>query len=128
MKKYDPVLYLICAVFFVAAAVNAFYPGRGNVNSSGEDLSIEAARDGQVIMTTPLREIHSPTMKFGEPGNFNEIAVGDGVRMASADCPGGDCLRMSAAGNAGEMIVCLPHRFVIRLVSPGKPFVDATSY
>jgi hypothetical protein len=122
-KKYDSLLYCILAVFFVASCANTFYLGRG-----GGDLSIEATRDGRLIMAVPLDKIAVPTLTFGEPGNFNEIAVEGGVRMVSADCPGGDCLRTGMIGIAGEVIVCVPHRFVIRLVSSRMPLVDATSY
>jgi len=122
-KKYDPVLYLILALLFAASCVNAFHVRRGN-----SDLSVVVTRDGNVIMSEPLYKITDTEMTFGEPGNFNEIAFGDGVRMTSSDCPGGDCIRTGVIKSAGEVIACLPHKFAIRLVSRQKPRVDAVSH
>jgi hypothetical protein len=123
MKKYDPVLYIVLAMLFAASAANALYIGRG-----GSDLSVEVTRDGVTLASGRLDKIAGSTMTFGEPGNFNEITAGDGVRMTSADCPGGDCLRAGEIRRAGEAIVCVPHKLVVRLASPKKPDVDTISY
>jgi hypothetical protein len=90
-------------------------------------MSVEVTSDGVVIMSEQLEKITAAGRTFGEPGNFNEITFGDGVRMTSADCPGGDCVRTGTIKNAGEVIVCVPHKLVIRLVSRQKPRVDAVS-
>ena len=120
--KYDPALYLVLAVLFAASVLGAAYPRRG-----GEGLAVEAVRDGAVISLGNLGEMGGSVMTFGEPGNLNEIAIGDGVRMISADCPGGDCLRAGEIKKNGGVIVCVPNRLVIRLVSPQRPEVDAVS-
>ena len=121
-KKYDPALYLTLAALFVAPILGAFFSGR-----DGDVIVVEAIRDGRVVVLGNLGEMGGSAMTFGEPGNFNEIIIGEGVRMISADCPGGDCLRAGEIGKNGEMIVCVPNRLVIRLVSPQRPEVDAVS-
>ena len=132
-KKYDPALYLVLALLFAASVFGAAYPGRGK-----ERLAVEAVRNGEVIALGFFSEIteqpgevdkiNGSTMTFGEPGNFNEIIIGDAVRMVSADCPGGDCLRTGGIKKTGEMIVCVPNRLIIRLVSSQRPDVDAVSH
>jgi hypothetical protein len=122
MKKYDPALYLILAALFAASVAGAFF-----IRSGGGGLSIEASRDGKVIFSSPLGNTPGSRMPFGEPGNFNEIEFGEGVRMVSADCPGGDCLRAGEITRPGEAIVCVPHKLVIRLASRAAPAVDAVS-
>ena len=121
-KKYDPALYLTLAALFVVSVLGAFFSGR-----DGDGLMIEAVRDGRVVLLGSLSEMGGSMMTFGEPGNFNEIAIGEGVRMVSADCPGGDCLRAGEISKNGEMIVCVPNRLVIRLVSSQRPEVDTVS-
>jgi len=121
-KKYDPALYLVLAVLFAASVLATAYPGRG-----GEELAVEAVRGGEVVPLGNLGEMGGSAMMFGEPGNLNEIVIGDGIRMVSADCPGGDCLRAGEIKKNGEMIVCVPNRLVIRLVSTQRPEVDAVS-
>ena len=123
IKKYDPALYIVLAMLFAASVANTIYIGR-----ESSDLSVETTRDGVLLTSSPLEKIAGSTMTFGEPGNFNEITVGDGVRMASADCPGGDCLRIGEIRRAGEAIVCVPHKLVVRLASQKKPDVDTMSY
>ena len=122
-KKYDGSLYLTLAALFAASVLGTVYPWR-----KGGDIVIEAVRGGEVTTLGNLAEMGGSTMTFGGPGNFNEIATGEGVRMVSADCPGGDCLRAGEIRKNGEMIVCVPHRLVIRLVSSQRPETDAVSY
>ena len=120
--KYDPALYLVLAVLFAASVFGAVYPLRG-----GEEVTVEAVRNGEVVPLGNLSEMGGSAMTFGEPGNLNEIAIGEGLRMISADCPGGDCLRAGEIKKNGEMIVCVPNRLAIRLVSSQRPEVDAVS-
>ena len=125
VKKYDPALYLLLAVLFAASVFCAAYPG-----GSGDDFVVEVARDGKIVLSENPGgpgEKDISTMTFGEPGNFNEIAISDGAWMVSADCPGGDCLRTGEIKKNGEMIVCVPHRLLIRIVSSQRPEVDAVS-
>ena len=122
-KKYDPVIYLVLAALFAASVFCAAYTGHG-----GDGLVIEALREGEAVVLGSLGEMGGTSMTFGEPGNFNEITIGEGVRMVSADCPGGDCLRAGEIKKNGELIVCVPNRLMIRLVSSRRPEIDAVSY
>ncbi len=46
----------------------------------------------------------------------NVLVISGGVAdMTDADCPDGTCVRSSDAYRTGEMIVCLPHRLMIRI-------------
>ena len=121
-KKYDPALYLVLAVFFVASVLYAVFPSR-----NGDLLTVEVVLDGQIIMSGNLGEIDFSTMTFSEHGFFNEIAIGEGIRMVSANCPGGDCIKAGEIKKNGEIIACVPHRLLIRLVSSQRPEVDAVS-
>ena len=126
MKKYDPPLYAALAAIFAASCAFAYLPWR-----AGGGLTLEVTRDGATALSERLDRLEGSTLTFGEPGaggNFNEISVGGGVRMTSADCPGGDCLRAGGIRRAGEVIVCVPHRLVVRLTSAENPDVDALSY
>jgi hypothetical protein len=48
--------------------------------------------------------------------------------MVSADCPGGDCVRAGTIKNAGESVVCLPHKLTVRLTTESARETDAVSY
>jgi hypothetical protein len=122
IKKYDPILYLALAVIFALSCSNAFFARR-----VGKDTELEVIKAGRVVAATRLGGT-ARTLSFGELGDFNEIEVGDSARMVSADCPGGDCLKIGAIKNPGEVIVCVPHNLIVRFSSSGKSPVDATSY
>lgn len=62
-------------------------------------------------------------LKYG----YNHIRIADGfVSMANSTCPNQDCMKMGAISEAGDILVCLPHRLVVRL--EGGETVDAVSY
>jgi hypothetical protein len=126
MKKYDPVLYAALAVIFAASCAFAYLPGR-----PGGSLTVEVTRDGAPALSKRLDRLAGSVLTFGEPGaggNFNEISIGGGVRMTSADCPGGDCLRAGEIRRAGEVIVCVPHKLIVKLTSATPAEIDALSY
>ena len=56
----------------------------------------------------------------------NVILVERGrIRMLSADCPDGACVRKGWSNNNARPIVCLPHRIVIQFENANPPEVDA---
>ncbi|MGI6486637.1 MAG: NusG domain II-containing protein [Thermoanaerobacterales bacterium] len=57
------------------------------------------------------------------PGSIGESVVeikGDKVRMLYSPCPDKDCERQGWIDRPGQMIVCLPNRIVVKLVSHNK--------
>ena len=122
-KKYDSVLYLVLAVLFAASVLAAAYPSKRDGT-----IVVEAISEGKSTVLGSLGEMGGSLITFGKPGNFNEIAIGEGVRMVSADCPGGDCLRAGEIKKSGELIICVPNKLLIRLVSSQKGGIDAVSH
>ena len=46
----------------------------------------------------------------------NVLVISDGVAdVTYADCPDGTCVRSTDTYRTGEMIVCLPHRLMVRI-------------
>lgn len=46
----------------------------------------------------------------------NTLVIKDGrADVTDADCPDKTCVRAGAAGNTGEMIVCLPHKVMVKI-------------
>ena len=55
-----------------------------------------------------------------------KIVVSDGtVRVEDADCPDKICEKSGAISKAGQTIVCLPNRVVIKILGKGE--VEAIS-
>ena len=119
-KRGDLVLYSVLAVIFLASCAASgllMFAARG-----GSDLVLEAVLDGKVVESVDMESMKDEsTIKIGAGGGINVLSTGPrGVKMISADCRGGDCLRMPAIDSNGEVIVCLPHRLIVRVRSRGQ--------
>ena len=62
----------------------------------------------------------------------NVIEIKDGkVYVSEADCPDKLCVKQGPISKAGETIVCLPHKLVVRITSNDfndEPTYDAVTY
>lgn len=122
MKRYDPALYAILALIFAISCAYALFARRG-----GEEMTLEVVRGGKTEFRAPLRDVPE-ILEFRGPEGYNAISAAGGVAMISADCPGGDCIRAGSIRNAGESIICLPHKLTVRLTRGSAPETDAISY
>lgn len=134
MKPADKILYKILLMIFAFASLASAYHLYSERDTVALTLVVESA--GAAPMTIDITRLSS-TMR-GEPIvisndlGFNSFTIEDGaVRMTSSDCAGGDCLASPAVGSAGGVIVCLPHKLVLRVVPErsffGRP-LDEISY
>ena len=74
--------------------------------------------------TITINELYG-TDADGESG-VNEIAIERGrIRMLSANCPDGECVRQGWLSKGSTPIVCLPHRLVIALEGGEETDTDA---
>jgi hypothetical protein len=108
MKRLDIfIIAILLAVSGLWLAARAFWP-------DSTSTSAEIYVDGQLRETLPLS---LPLTKEIETAyGYNTIAIDSGsIRVTAADCPGGDCLRTRAT-RPGEVIACLPHHLLIRVV------------
>ena len=76
--------------------------------------SIIITVDGEVIYEGSAKESEPKRITVRSDGGENVILIdGSGVKVESADCPGGECVKMGCLKSAHLPIVCLPHRLVI---------------
>lgn len=78
---------------------------------------IEVRCDGQVIQRFSLAVDQEYTITTAYGTNVLSIRAGE-VTVTEADCPGGDCTRMTLTAG-GSPIVCLPHHLVISCAENG---------
>lgn len=81
--------------------------------------------DGESRGSYPLSEDRRIRIDSSEGYNIIEISGGQ-VSVSEADCPNGDCMRYGRISKTGQIILCLPHRLAITIISEGGP--DAISY
>ena len=61
---------------------------------------------------------------YSEGGHTNTLVIENGrARIVSADCPDRLCVKQRSISKAGETIICLPHKLVVKI--EGKGDVDA---
>ena len=79
--------------------------------------------DGKTIASYPLDtdiRVEIPS----EGGHINVLVIRDGkASVESADCPDKLCVRQRPVSKAGQTIICLPHKLIIRI--DGESGVDA---
>jgi len=126
LKKAD--IILIAAVATVSAAL--FFCGMiasgvqgGDTGSSGRQAFAEVLVDGEVYGRYDLSTDGSYEIVTDYGRNVLTVSGGTAA-VTEADCAGGDCMRMKAVSRSGEMIVCLPHRVVVNVVSGEKTEID----
>jgi hypothetical protein len=71
--------------------------------------------DGEVVRELDLARNTAP-LRFETERGFNVVEIRDGqVRVAEADCPDLLCVNTGWRRHVGQVIVCLPHYFVVRI-------------
>ncbi len=111
-------LVLVGGLLVVAAVLFFFLYSRPN-----DGRTIEVSVDGAVVATLPLDADTTYTID-GVNGGHNTLIIADGkATITEATCPDGVCVRHRAIDKAGQSIICLPNKVVVRVV--GEPSVDA---
>ena len=105
---------ILAAVFAAAAVILAviffLVPGK----RQGNTLVITI--DGQEYGRYSLSK--EQTINIETERGINTVVIKDNAaHMEEADCPDSYCIKMGKKSNAGETIVCLPHRLVVEIVS-----------
>jgi len=132
IKKGDKVLY--AAILITFAAIPLGLKMIFAADSHGGDPVLEIISAGGVILREPLSAAgEAREIRLSEGGGSNTLSIEGGVvRMSSADCKGGDCVRTRPARAPGDSIVCLPHRLIVRVRDSDErksdSGLDAVSY
>jgi len=111
---------IILAGAVIVSAVTALLLGKAPAEKA------RIFKDGILLETIDLAAVNKPyTIEVDSNGRSNVIEVERGrIRMQTADCPDGTCVRTGWISRGVTPIVCLPHRLVIELESSDKD-IDA---
>ena len=106
-RIWDIVLVVILLALIVLTLVFVFTPEKGE--------KAEIYLDGEKVMTLSLdvdREIVLEHMTI--------IVEKGAIRVSDADCPDKICKARGTISKAGQSIVCVPNRIVIKVVGKGE--------
>ena len=118
-KKLRNDIILILAVLIAALAAWGVI---ALTQRQGHEVLVEIK--GSVTASYPLdRDLRIDIVT--EDGHMNTLVIEGGrARIEAADCPDKLCVKQRAISKAGESIICLPHKLVIRI--SGESGVDGT--
>ena len=87
----------------------------------------EVSVQGQIVARLPLFE--DCVKRIDTPGGYNIITVQDGsVSVTEADCGNQICVQTGQIYKNGQIITCLPHGLIIKVVSDQNKEVDTIAY
>ena len=116
-KKADIIL-LAALILIGAAGLFAVRP----VQSEGGTAVITV--DGEQIDSLDLSADQSVKIET-QYGNNLITVEGGSVFVAEADCPGKDCITLGKISSPGQIVVCLPHHLIIKVVGQDTDAPDA---
>ena len=111
-RIWDVVLVVLLLALVAGAVYLAVAPKTG--------ANAEVYVDGELYQTLPLNKDTVLDLD-----HLKIVVSGGTVRVEDADCPDKICERCGAISKAGQSIVCLPNRVVIKI--SGKGEVEAIS-
>ena len=100
---------LVITALALAAAAAAYVLG----NAVDARTAVIQDADGNTFVM-PLSKDDVLTVASSAGTNVVEVQSGK-VRVSEADCPNQDCVDQGWISNAGQQIVCLPHKLVVNI-------------
>lgn len=127
MKKGDRVMLAIFALL-LAVSLAAYLYRRAAPVPAG--LVATVSINGHVVDTLRLDGAGQPVRRVYEAcGGFNTVyADENGVAVVEADCPDHLCVKSGPINRPGSSVICLPHRFILRVEGGGADELDGGTY
>lgn len=131
MEKYrkkrihDVVLGL--ALLIVAMAL--FVVDITKASNDDGNKTVAVSIDGKKEAAYPLNK-DGTYLIYGSHLGTNKLVIKDGeAYIEEASCPDKQCVKQGKISKAGEMLVCLPNRVVIKVVDANEeePIIDGVS-
>ena len=128
MKKGDKIVGIVLLIVVLLSFGGvAIYK---NQLKGSENIAI-IKRDGAVIKTIDLNKVTEPEeFKLSTPnGNFNTVLVEHNrISIKDANCPHQECVKSGSITEPGQMIVCLPFKFLISISGQSNNDIDSGGF
>lgn len=121
---------LLLVVVLVLIGVGALFYNQVIVPKKGQATKVIIEIDGQIVQELDLsKDVNG--LRLETKHGFNTVEIKDGkVRVVEADCPDLLCVHTGWREHVGQLIVCLPHYFVVKIVGDdvNPPVLDGFTY
>lgn len=90
----------------------------------------EISVNGQMVDTLYLDEIKEPLrLVYETKDGYNTVyADSEGLSVVESDCHDRYCVKAGRISRPGSSLVCLPHRFVVRISGGETDGIDGGTY
>lgn len=119
-SRYDFIIWIV----IVSLAIGGIYYHQ-NLASMGENL-VEISVNGEEYEVIPLTDSNGNLRREIEGVNgLTVVEIRDQkVRVISSACPDKLCIHSGWIDRPGQMLVCLPNRVVVKIVSDQQQDID----
>ena len=125
MKKLDKVI--IISVVILSLLIFASYKILNNKKYDKTYAGIYV--ENSLIKKVELIPNHNEQFTINTKNGKNIVSVeGTKIRILDADCPDKICVKDGYISKPGQMLVCLPHKFMIEVKGETKEDIDGLSY
>ena len=115
MKKGD--IFIIAIILVIATALSFFTTYTKQVGFR----QFVIVEDGVVKHKYTFDDDFKKTITIENSDHINTIRIENGtIKMVEANCPDQVCVKSRPISKNGEMIVCLPHKLYVKVLSPDE--------
>lgn len=116
LKKGDiiVIILIICSI----AGIFLF----SNRKISANSKYIRVTVDGKEVQKIHIDgKLKGKTIKIDTDHGYNLLELTEkGIKISESDCPDKICIHMGEITEAGDMIVCLPHKLIVEIKSDNE--------
>ncbi|MBU3182876.1 NusG domain II-containing protein [Clostridium psychrophilum] len=115
MKKGDKVVAILIIFLVLISGIGTFIY-KQHIKSNHNFAVIKM--DGKIIQTIDLNAVKSQKEWniYTKTGDYNLIEILPGkIRIKDSDCPDKICVKEGWISQAGQILVCLPHKLIIKI-------------
>jgi hypothetical protein len=121
LRATRPGDWVLIAILLAGSAAAQVYLARTGVEGDTAEVLVDGRIRARIALDHP-----GVIWVDGRLGPVELVVEGGTIRIADAPCPHKVCVRMGRKRRAGDTIVCVPSRLLVRITgSPTQQEVDA---
>ena len=124
-RRHDIILGLLLLII----AATLFAVDVTGVSGSSRNKTVIVSIDGKKEAEYPLKEDGVYLLEGSHLGTNKLVIKDEKAYIEEASCPDKQCMKQGKISKAGEMLVCLPNRVVVKIVDvhEEEPIIDGVS-
>jgi len=126
MKKWDVIIIIGLVIISFIPETVIFITTYNKYNS----FYVEVYSKGKLYKKLPLKkDAEKITFTLDNELGTNVIEINKAqVKITDANCPDKICVKAHAISKPGEVLICLPHKLVVKIIGEGKQETDEVSF